>query len=43
MSQTRDKVSSVILLRVDQAVPQDVLAPIGQALDARTTRLIPFG
>jgi D-3-phosphoglycerate dehydrogenase len=43
MSQTRDKVSSVILLRVDQPVPDDVLAPIGQALDARTTRLISLG
>jgi D-3-phosphoglycerate dehydrogenase len=43
MSQTRDKVSSVILLRVDQPVPDDVLAPIGQALDARTTRLIRLG
>ncbi len=38
MSQTRDKVSSVILLRIDQAAPDDVLAPIGQALGARTTR-----
>ena len=43
MSQTRDKVSSVILLRIDQAVPDDVLVPIGQALDARTTRLIRLG
>jgi D-3-phosphoglycerate dehydrogenase len=43
MSQTRDKVSSVILLRVDQPVPDEVLAPIGQALDARTTRLISLG
>jgi len=43
MSQTRDQNSSVMLLRVDQAVPDDVLAPIGQALGARTTRSIPFG
>jgi hypothetical protein len=28
---------------VDQAVSDDVLAPIGQALSARTTRSIPFG
>jgi D-3-phosphoglycerate dehydrogenase len=43
MSQTRDQNSSVMLLRVDQAVPDDVLAPIGQALGARTTRSIAFG
>jgi D-3-phosphoglycerate dehydrogenase / 2-oxoglutarate reductase len=43
MSQTRDKASSLILLRVDQAVSDVVLAPIGQALNARTTRSIPFG
>jgi D-3-phosphoglycerate dehydrogenase len=43
MSQTRDQNASVMLLRVDQAVPDDVLAPIGQALGARTTRSIPFG
>jgi D-3-phosphoglycerate dehydrogenase / 2-oxoglutarate reductase len=43
MSQTRDKGTSIILLRVDQAVSDEVLAPIGQALSARTTRSIPFG
>ncbi|WP_248292653.1 phosphoglycerate dehydrogenase [Actinomycetospora sp. TBRC 11914] len=43
MSQTTDKASSLILLRVDQPVGEEVLAPIGQALGARTTRLIPFG
>jgi D-3-phosphoglycerate dehydrogenase len=43
MSQTRDKGSSLILLRVDQAVSDEVLAPIGQELGARTTRSIPFG
>ncbi|MEJ2868618.1 phosphoglycerate dehydrogenase [Actinomycetospora sp. OC33-EN08] len=43
LSQTRDRGSSVMLLRVDRAVPAEVLAPIGQALDARTTRSIPFG
>lgn len=43
LSQTRDKGTSIILLRVDQPVGDDVLAPIGQALDARTTRSIPFG
>jgi D-3-phosphoglycerate dehydrogenase len=43
MSQTRDHNSSVILLRVDQPVPDGVLGPIGQALEARTTRLISLG
>jgi D-3-phosphoglycerate dehydrogenase len=43
MSQTRDRTSSLILLRVDQPVGEEVLAPIGQALGARTTRWIPFG
>ena len=42
MSQTRDRASSVMLLRVDQPVSDEVLAPIGQAIGARTTRLIPF-
>lgn len=43
MSQSRDHHASVMLLRVDQFVGEDVLTPIGQALGARTTRLIPFG
>ena len=43
MSQTRDKGTSLILLRVDQAVSDEVLAPIGQELGARTTRSIAFG
>ncbi|GAA4846432.1 phosphoglycerate dehydrogenase [Actinomycetospora corticicola] len=43
LSQTRDRGSSLMLLRVDRAVPEEVLAPIGTALDARTTRMIPFG
>ncbi|MFC5061420.1 phosphoglycerate dehydrogenase [Actinomycetospora atypica] len=42
MSQTRDGASSVMLLRVDRTVPDEVLAPIGEAIGARTTRLIPF-
>jgi D-3-phosphoglycerate dehydrogenase len=43
MSQSRDRTTSLILLRVDQPVGDDLLAPIGQALGARTTRWIPFG
>lgn len=43
MSQTRDRASSVMLLRVDRTVADEVLAPIGEAIGARTTRLIPFG
>lgn len=43
LSQTRDRGSSLMLLRVDRAVPEDVLAPIGTTLEARTTRMIPFG
>ena len=43
MSQTRYHNASVMLLRVDQAVPDGVLAPIGRALGARTTRSIRFG
>lgn len=43
LSQTRDRASSVMLLRIDQDVPAEVLDPIGAAIGARTTRLIPFG
>ena len=43
MSQIRDRGSSVMLLRVDQAGSDEVLTPIGRALDARTTRSIPLG
>jgi D-3-phosphoglycerate dehydrogenase / 2-oxoglutarate reductase len=43
MSQTRDKSSSIMLLRVDQPVATEVLEPIGATLGARTTRLISFG
>jgi D-3-phosphoglycerate dehydrogenase len=42
LSQLRDRSSSIMLLRVDQAVASEVLEPIGQALGARTTRLISF-
>ncbi|GLZ47887.1 D-3-phosphoglycerate dehydrogenase [Actinomycetospora sp. NBRC 106375] len=43
LSQQRDRSSSIMLLRVDQPVGSEVLETIGQALDARTTRLITFG
>jgi D-3-phosphoglycerate dehydrogenase len=43
LSQFRDRSSSIMLLRVDQVVAAEVLERIGQALDARTTRLISFG
>ena len=43
LSQTRDKSSSIMLLRVDQPVATEVLEPIGATLGARTTRLISFG
>ena len=43
LSQTRDRTSAVMLLRVDRSVAPEVLEPIGQALGARTTRLISFG
>jgi D-3-phosphoglycerate dehydrogenase len=43
LSQTRDRASAVMLLRVDQPVATEVLEPIGRALGARTTRLISFG
>jgi D-3-phosphoglycerate dehydrogenase len=42
LSQQRDRSSSIMLLRVDQAVAPEVLEPIGAALDARTVRLITF-
>jgi D-3-phosphoglycerate dehydrogenase / 2-oxoglutarate reductase len=43
LSQSRDRASSIMLLRVDQPVAAEVLERIGQTLDARTTRLISFG
>jgi D-3-phosphoglycerate dehydrogenase / 2-oxoglutarate reductase len=43
LSQTRDRASSVMLLRVDRPVAPEALESIGKALGARTTRLIAFG
>ena len=43
LSQTRDRASAVMLLRVDRRVTDDVLGPIGEAIGARTTRHIAFG
>ncbi len=43
LSQSRDRSSAVMLLRVDRKVSEDVLGPIASAIGARTTRAIPFG